>query len=81
MGSSYTLPLPYTCIHLFSNASIIRSCTLGKNACDAILCNGLANENDKSIVSIVGPSVSELEVGDAGILGEGEGVVSGVVVG
>lgn len=55
---------------------------MGKNACAAIRCNGLANENERSIVSIVGPvdgcgAVS----GDVLIAAEAEGVVSGVVVG
>jgi hypothetical protein len=77
----YTFPLPYTCIHLFSNASIIKSCTLGKNAWDAILCNGFAKENDRSIVSIVGPSDSGLATGDVLTSGDAEGVVRGVVVG
>jgi hypothetical protein len=77
----YTCPLPYTCIHLFSKASIIRSCILGKNACAAIRCNGLANENERSIVSIVGPSGRSGEAA-GGVLagGDADGVVNGVVV-
>ena len=52
----YCPPLPQTCRHRFSNASTMRSVTIGKTAWLAIRWSGLANVKARSIVRSVGPS-------------------------
>ena len=54
-AASYSLPLPKTCKHRFSNASTIRSATFGSTAWLAMRCSGFTNANARSMVSSVGP--------------------------